>query len=420
MERPFELFLALRILRPKRSYVSVITILSLLGVILGVAVLIVVLAVMEGFEKELRDKVIGFNAHLTVTNFGVLKDIPQILERLHQDPDVVEATPFVLGPVLAEFNKKITTPYIKGVYPDEISKVLPIQGAIVAGDFDLGPESIVVGDEWARRNGAWIGDTVYIHSPRNLESYRNRMEGKANTGDKSVYLPSEYKITGIFSTGFFDYDYNFLLINLNEARRLYSLDQGAHGIAVKLKDPYLAFALKEKLNKEFAKPLQALTWMDQNKRLFGAVAVERRVMFFLLFFVMIVAAFGLSSTLITITVQKAKEIGVLKAIGARSTQILTVFTLYGFIVGVVGAVLGAGLGIMILAFRNEFSRWLLDTFNYEVFPAEIYSFSAIPAVIDWQTIFFIALSGVVLSTLAAFLPALIAARVDPVKTLHAE
>lgn len=418
MHRWIELFLAFRYLKPQRSFVSVITVLSLLGVFFGVLVLIVVLAVMEGFQAQLNEKIVGFNSHLTVSNNQLLRDWPEVEEKVKKDPEVIAVTPFALGPVLVEYANQISTPYVKGIERDSSEKVLPMKDTIVTGEWIQSPEQVLVGYEWARRHGAWVGDKILVHSPRNIRNLQPAKPGEKR--DESFYLPSEYTIAGIFSSGFYEYDAGFILMDLLEMQRLYDLGSGVHGIAVRIKDPFRANIVKRRLNAELEAPVRAVTWIDQNERLFGAVATERRVMSFLLFFVMIVAAFGLSSTLITVTVQKSKEIGLLKALGARDLQIMGVFTLYGFVVGVLGAITGSIGGLVVLAYRNDFSEWLATTFHVEVFPAEIYNFSSIPAVIDPPTVLGIALSGILLSTAAALIPAVSAMRIDPVRVLHDE
>ncbi len=416
MSRMVEVFLALRYLRPKRSFVSVITVLSLLGVIFGVLVLIVVLAVMEGFEKELHEKIIGFNAHVTVTTGGIIYDWPEVKAKIEADPEVVAVTPLLIGPVLAQYTDKITTPYIKGIDAESSEKVQAMKSFLVAGEWLSGPEGIVVGQEWAQQHDAWLGDALFIQSPKNI---RNMIPPKpGGEAERSYYLATEYKIVGIFSSGYYEYDYNFMLLPLAEAQRLYGMEGGIQGFSVRVKNPLKVDDVKVRLNQNLKAPYKAKSWIDQNRYRFAAIATERRVMSFILFFVMIVAAFGLTSTLITVTVQKSREIGLLKALGAQDIQILSIFTLYGFIIGVAGAVLGTLGGLGMLYYRNEFSAFLAYAFRVEVFPAEIYSFSSIPAVIDPVTVVLIALSGVTLSTLAALLPAISAMRIDPVKVLH--
>lgn len=418
MHLPFPLFLALRFLRPRRSYVSIITVVSLVGVLLGVAVLIVVVSVMRGFENKLREKLIGFNAHVTVTNYAVLEVDERLLELVRSDPEVVAATPFVTGPVLGEHQNRMAAMFIKGVDPATVDEVLPLRSALVEGEWLLGPDTVLVGAEWAKRYDARVGDTLSLLSPRNFEALHRGREGGG--GEVAFYLPSEYTIAGIFQTGFFEYDFNFVLLELGEAQKLYNLGDGAHGLAVKVKDPIRADRARDRLNAKLPPPVESLTWMDQNRRLMEAVAVERRVVAFLLFFIMLVAAFGLMSTLITVTVQKASEIGLLKAIGAQELQIIAVFTLYGLTVGLVGSGLGVVGGLLLLRWRNEFSDWLSATLGVEIFPPDIYNFEQIPAMLDPTWVLWISVAGVLLSTVAALIPAWLAARVDPVRTLHGE
>jgi lipoprotein-releasing system permease protein len=420
MSLPVEIFLALRYLRPRRTFVSAITMLSVLGVTLGVMVLIVVLSVMEGFEQRLADKIIGFNAHLTVSNQDIVENAPQIIEELKRDPQVLDATPFAYGPVLAQFEGKITTPIIKGVPIEGDDAALPIRKFIVDGSYELRGDSILAGQQWARRSDAHIGDKVLIYAPRHFENVKTMQKGHG-----SVMLPDEFTITGIFSTGMFDYDLNFLVTSLGNAQRLYKLGNGVHGIAIRMKDPMLAPELKKKLNlawehSDIIPPLTAKTWMDQNRPLFMAIATERTVMSFILFFIMIVAAFGLCSTLITITVQKAREIGVLKAMGAREGQVAVIFALHGLIVGAIGAVGGVLLAVIVLFYRNPFRIFLSRRLGIEVFSPDVYNFTDIPAVTHPQTVLVIAAAAVVICVVAALIPARGAARLDPAQALRYE
>jgi lipoprotein-releasing system permease protein len=410
-----EFILAAKFLKPRRSYLSAITLLSFLGVCLGVMTLIVVLSVMRGFEMKLHEKILGFDPHLTIRNDGILYDYPAVGEALDRDKRIAGWTPFVIGPVLAEVQGRISAPQIRAIDPATISSVLPLKETLVAGEWFTGPEGILVGESWARRHQAWLGDKVLIHSPRNIEILRN-----PNREPETVYLPAEYQIIGIFSTGFYDYDFNFLLLTLSEGQRLYNLDHGVHGLAVKLHDMDQVIPVQTDLHQKLDPYLRVDSWMDLNRTLFSAVAVERRVMTFILFFIMIVAAFGLSGTTLTVVIQKSREIGLLKALGADDGQVMRVFTIYGLIVGIFGAVAGIGAGGGVLLYRNDFSRLLADVFGVDVFPAEIYHFSEIPAVWNWALVGGIGLAGVLLSALVSVVPALVAARLDPARSLHYE
>jgi len=420
MSLPVEIFLALRYLRPRRTFVSAITMLSVLGVTLGVMVLIVVLSVMQGFEQRLQEKIIGFNAHLTIANNDIVYNAPQLIADLKSDPEVLDATPFATGPVLAQYAGKITTPIIKGVPTNGDDAALPLRKFIVEGSYELRGDSILAGQEWARRNGAHIGDKILVYAPRHFENVKTLQKGQG-----AVMLPDEFTITGIFSTGLFDYDLNFLVTSLANAQRLYKLGDGVHGIAVRMRNPMLAPELKKKLNLAWDRadiypPLAARTWMDLNHPLFNAIATERTVMSFILFFIMIVAAFGLCSTLITITVQKAREIGVLKAMGAREGQVAAIFALHGLIVGLIGAVTGVLLAAVVLAYRNPFRIFLSERLGIEVFSPDVYNFTDIPSVTHPHTVLLIALSAVVICVGAALIPARGAARLDPAQALRYE
>ena len=417
MSLPVELFLALRYLRPRRTFVSIITILSFLGVTLGVMVLIVVLSVMGGFRENLDKRIIGFNAHITVANGGVIENADSIVALIQKDPEVVAASPIIRGPVLVEFNNRMTFAYIKSVPTDGDDPVLPLKQFLVMGDYELLGDSVVVGAEWSRSNAAFPGDKVDLFGPSFALSAMNQEQNKVHV----VVLPDEPVIRGVFKTGQFDYDMNFMLVSMEMARHLYGIDDdGCQAIAVRLKDASQAAAVKDRLNKVLPDPFEARTWMDDNRDLFNAIATERVVMTFILFFVMLVAAFGLCSTLITITVQKSREIGLMKALGANDAQVCGVFLLHGGVVGVVGAIFGTALGLVLLHFRNPFRDFLMRTFHIQVFPASVYGLPDIPAVINPANVAIIALSAVVICVLAALLPALNAARLAPARALRYE
>ncbi|MDE1171396.1 MAG: ABC transporter permease [Verrucomicrobium sp.] len=416
MAWPLELAVALRYLRPRRTFVSVITVLSVLGVTLAVMVLIVVLSVMAGFEKELQQKIIGFNAHLIVRNGGIIDKERDVLSLLRKEPGVLGAAPFVSGPVFAKCGGRVSAPILRGIDPEAEETVLPLRRYLASGDFELRGDTVLVGSQWARQNHAWVGDKVLIYGPRQLQSLE-----AARDPHQAVILPTELLITGIFETGLYEYDLNFLIVSLETAQYLYTLPDGSvHGFALRAADPMKLDPLRDRLNKTLPKPLSVFTWMDQNKSLFTAIATERVAMAFILFFIMIVAAFGLCSTLITITVQKAREIGLLKALGAADRQVLGIFVAHGLLVGVLGAVSGVGLAAVVLYYRNPFREFLDRRLGIDVFAPDIYNFASIPAEVSLTQVGLIALSAVVVCVLAALIPAQAAARLEPAKALRYE
>jgi lipoprotein-releasing system permease protein len=408
---PFSLFLALRYLKPKRTFVSIITLVSILGVTLGITVLIIVIAVMTGFDQELRRKVLGFDAHLLVGTDDVLRDWREVDAQIQAHPEVLASAPFVQGPVIVEFQGRRLTPKIRGIDLEREEKVTAVRSAVKEGEFDLDGDKTVIGAELARQLGLRVGDKVTVHSPGNIgEIIEELNRAKESPGDKKtldeiaeMIVPAELTVTGIFESGRFIYDAEFLLVPLHVGQELYGLGDDLHGITVKTTDPYRAESIKRELLAVIPAPMQVFTWIDMNKQLFDAIRMERNVMFFLLLFIVIVAAFGIMNTLITVTVQKTREIGIMKALGASTAQIVWVFLAQGMIVGVFGNITGLAAGMALVRWRNEFKEWLARTLQIEIFPQGIYQFSEIPAEIVPQDVAIICVSAFVICSLAALI-----------------
>jgi lipoprotein-releasing system permease protein len=427
---PFSLFLALRYLKPKRTFLSIITLISIVGVTLGVTVLILVISVMTGFDRELRRKVIDFDAHILVTSDSVMDDWRELSQKIRATPGVVATAPFVQGPVIVQHDDKRLAPKIRGIDPEEEEKVIPLRKFITQGTLDLSGDTTVIGIELARMLNVRVGDTVTVYSPGNLgqileglkklEKAKGEDEKKAVDELRELVLPKDLTVTGIFETGHYVHDSEFLLVPIFIGQELYGLGDGLHGITVKTTDPYLAASVKEKIEKFLTVPEFAETWIDMNRQYFEAIRLERTVMFFLLFFIIVVAAFGIMSTLITVTVQKRHEIGIIKALGANIGQIVWVFLGQGMVVGLFGTLTGLGLGMTLIRYRNEFSHWLANTFGFEVFPRQVYQFSSIPAEVIPMDVAKVCISAFLICSVAALIPAYFAARLDPVKALRFE
>ncbi len=406
---PFELFLGFRYLKPKRTFVSVITLISLAGVAIGVWVLIAVIAVMSGFDRELRHKLVGMNAHVTVSAAGGLVDRPQqeTITRAAQGlPGVKAVSPYVLGLVLVEFDRHVATPYVKGVEPQREVKGIHVR----MGALDLTGEKVVIGTELAHQLGVFLGDKLTVYSPRNLEKR-----------GEEVYLPAELEVAGIFESGMFEYDIGLMFTSLETAQDLYEMGNAVHGVEVMTDDPLNgAIEVARELNRALRPPLRAQTWAELNGKLLGAIATEKRMMFLIVLIITVVAAFSIMNTLIVVAVQRTREIGVLKALGATPGRLLLIFLMQGVVIGAIGTMLGVGLGWLTVANVNAIADFLFRVFQWEVFPRQIYEFSEIPASLSGRDLLTIAVSAFAICTLAGLFPAWWASRLEPVEALRYE
>ena len=427
---PFGLFLAMRYLKPRRTFVSIITLISVLGVTLGIAVLIVVISVMTGFDRELKTKVLGFDPHIQISNGATIDDWRSVRTLAQKTPGVVAVAPFVMGPVLAEFENKVIAPKIRAVDPDLEARVTDIAGLMKngSGKFDLSGDDAVVGIDLAKTLGLHVGDKLTIYSPHNLQGVATELKKLEDQGAskekvaelREAILPTVVTVTGIFNSGRYIYDSEFLFVPLYLGQELYELGDSVHGLSVRTLDPYRAEGVRSALLARLDPPLTAMTWMDLNAVFFGAVRTERATMFVILFVVLIVAAFCVMNTLITVTVQKTREIGIMKAVGADVGQIVRVFLSQGVVVGVFGLASGLGLGLGILAMLNPFKRWMESAFGIEVFQREVYGFGEIPYWTKPEDVIVICAGAFAICAFAALIPAYFAARLDPVKALRFE
>ena len=429
MKLPFSLFLALRYLKPKRTFVSVITLISVAGVMIGVAALIVVLAVMTGFDQELRRKVLGFEAHLVVgSREGVMRDWEPVREQLDHTQGIQATAPFVMGPVLLEFENQFMAGKMRGVLLASEQRITSLQEFVKMGALDLDGDKCVMGRELATSLGVTVGDKVLFHGPGNLREVMNELK-KAEAKDpeaksvgqiRQLIQPAELEVTGIFETGRYQYDAEFTLVPLHVAQEIYGLAGDIHGVTLRTRDPYWAETFKPELRKQLGEAFSVTSWIDQNKQLFDAIQIERGTMFVILLLIVGVAAFAIMNTLITVTVQKRREIGIQKALGARPGQVMWVFLAQGGVVGVLGILTGTALGFTMLAWRNEFRDVLSRVMGIEIFPKGIYQFSQIPAEIAARDVVTICAASFLACTVAGMLPALFAAWTDPVKALREE
>lgn len=405
---PFSLFLATKYLKPKRSFISVVTCISILGVILGVAILVIVQSVMTGFDNMWREKILSFKPHLTVTAAnGVVSEPEEICRQIEAMDGVVGVAPTIQTRVLMQSDGSTAAPIVVGIDPVRAPSISQIPSNITMGSFDVEEEKIVLGQDMAFSMGLRIGSDALIYSPMSV------------TEKDEVYLPEEVRVAGIFNMGMRDYDTGFVLCSLEIARELVGLEKGVHSIYVMTEDPFQFEKYSRSVQEMLGEGYIVRTWKEVDSVLFAALSHEKTMMFILLVFITVVAIFCVTNTLIVITVQKTNEIGLLKALGFSSWQIMGAFVLHGLIQCIIGTIAGIGTGLLVLCNLKNIVGLLLR-FDIEVFPKEIYGLAEIPWSTSPEELLKIALFVMIFCTLSSILPAFRAARLDPVQALRSE
>ncbi|OGV67520.1 MAG: hypothetical protein A2498_01220 [Lentisphaerae bacterium RIFOXYC12_FULL_60_16] len=405
---PFSLFLALKYLRPNRSFISVVTVISMLGVLLGVAILVIVLSVMTGFDAMWREKILSFKPHLTVYSNGEgIEDPDGVSERLERLPGVTGVTPSIQTRVLVRFEDRMAAPVVLGVDPERAASVSRIPENTRYGRFDLHGSQVVVGVDLAVELGLGLGSSLLVYSPLNV------------VRQDELYLPLELTVTGIFDMGMRDFDGGFVLTSLDVARELVGETDGARTIFVMTDDAFQFARHQETVERELGPGYSVQNWTEIDRVLFNALSHEKTMMFVLLVFITIVAIFCVTNTLIVITVQKTNEIGLLKALGFSSGKIMAAFVWHGWIQCLAGTAAGIGAGLLVLHNLRRIVGWLA-LLRIEVFPKAIYGLSEIPWKTSWIELTQIGVFVMVFCTLASIIPAWRAARLDPVRALRHE
>lgn len=402
----FSLFLALKYLRPKRSVASVITFVSILGVMLGVAVVIIVRSVMTGFGDIWEEKILDFKPHVSlVARQGHLVENEQeIAEAVRKIPGVTCVTPEIDTRVLLSARGRILAPVLLGVDGDEFKSAYRI-GAPRAGSFDLEGDSIVLGATAARTLGVWVGDEVTVYSPRTLVSR------------DEVFLPVKWRVVGVFSCGQHDYDSGYAVASLANVRDLMGVEKGVFAIHVKTDCPTDPERFDRIVSRLPDAKLRAITWREADREIFNALAVEKNMTALLLSLISLVAVFCVMNTLLVLTVQKTPAIGLMKALGFTRLEIMGVFMTHGLIQCATGIVFGLLASWAILSNLQNIVEYLARM-GLEVFPASVYGLAAIPHRLIVSDIFWVVGLVFVFGLLASFVPALLASFKDPVKALN--
>ena len=418
----YELFIGLRYLKAKRkqTFISVITFISILGITVGVTALIIVLSVMTGFEENLREKILGINANVVVTELGgPMRGYKEVSAKALEVPGVVGATPFTYNQAMISASDGGMGAVIRGLDLETTGTVTVLPDKIKEGSIEgLRPSlaegtqnqaGIIIGRELARNIGVSLGDTVNVISPMGTM-----------TPAGPVPRMAAFKVAGIFELGMYEYDSSMAFISIENAQAFFRMGDAVTGVEVKITDIYDAERVADGIMAEIKGPYWTRTWMDMNRNLFSALKLEKVAMFIILALIIMVAALNIISTLIMVVMEKGKDIAILKSLGATSGGIMRIFMIEGIIIGVTGTLLGTALGLLAALNLETIVQFIETVFQFKVLPPSIYYIDKFPSKVEPFFVVVIALISIGISFLATLYPSWQASRFDPVEGLRYE
>jgi lipoprotein-releasing system permease protein len=406
----FELLLGLRYLRAKRkrTFVSVITVISVLGVMVGVMALIVVLSVMNGFRADLMGKILGVNSHVLVLNYGgAFKDYGSVMKRVNRVDGVVGSTPFIYGQVMVNHAGNVSGAVLRGIDPETVGQVLGIKRMIKQGilgsisEKSNGFPTLILGKELARQIGVHPGDVLTLISPEGRLTPLGRVP---NT--------REFRVVGLFDSGMYEYDATMLYVSIAEAEKFLGLGDKVTGIEVKVNDIDRSDVIARRVQDTLGYPFWTKDWKVMNRSLFSALKLEKVTMFVILIMIVLVGALNIISTLVMVVMEKRKDIAILRTMGASSKSVMSIFMLQGLLVGILGTLAGLGFGLGLCD--------LLAKYKFISLPSDVYYISTLPVLVERWDVVLVSAAAVTISFLATLYPSWNASKLSPVEGLRYE
>ena len=414
---PYELFVGLRYTRAKRKnhFISFISLTSMIGIALGVAALIVVLSVMNGFQTELRNSILGVASHIEITgNSNQLANWQNVANQVKAQPKVLASAPYVMAQGMLSYGQAVQGALVRGVLPSEEDKVADLGKHMKAGvltDLRAGEFNIILGSDLAFLLGVGVGEKVVLMAP----------QGQF-TPTGVVPRIKQFKVAGLFQVGNNEYDSALALIHIDDAAKLYRMGDNVSGLRLKLTDLFDAGDMAAKLSLALNPQGQyyVTDWTQQHANFFKAIQLEKRVMFIILTLIVAVAAFNIVSTLVMAVTDKRADIAIMRTLGAGPRSIMGIFIIQGALIGIIGTLLGAFFGILIALNIDVIIPFIEGLFHIKFLSADVYMISEVPSELEWKDVTTIVLVSFVLSLLATLYPSYKASQINPAEALRYE
>ncbi len=424
----YELHIGLRYLRAKRkqAFISIITIISVGGIFLGVAALIIVLAVMNGFETELRTKILGINSHIVLMKYnGGMRDYKEVMGDIEGVEGVVASTPFIYSQAMLKKGQNVSGVVLRGLSIESALRVISL-GKMEKGSVDyLSPKArssiklkadiaglpgIIIGKELSRSLGVSLFETMNVLSPMGV-----------STPMGMVPRMKKFLVVGIFDSGFYEYDSSLAFLSLKDCQKFLRMDDDlVTGIEIKVTDIYKAGVIASEIERKLGYPYWARNWTQMNKNLFSALKLEKRVMFIILSLIVLVAAFNIITTLIMVVMEKNRDIAILKSMGATAKSIMKIFMFQGLIIGAAGTILGCIGGLFVAINLEKISVFVEKIFGFKILPGDVYYLTELPSQVNYGDVLIIVAGTMLICFLSTIYPSLRASRLDPSEALRYE